>query len=241
MSTFYPFPRLPLELRQSIWAMAIAPRAVVVGESWTDEKRGPPPPLLEVCREARSFLLDQGYYTKAFVDPKSGQYQYVNFAVDTVHLYQYYLDSHPLEAPQIQWLAVGGRDSESFFYNHKRHLRDMSALKLVTIHHREPGPVDNWWSGWDSMMEAFYFCDDPVHFDVRIVGPAGAEVPEITRHNYLHVEREGRRKLYAEHPEYYDGDPEISDTDDELDTPGRFRLNWRHVEGMQMSVSPTRR
>lgn len=232
MSTFCPFPRLPLEVRQSIWAMALTPRAVGVGDSWTGQKRGPLPPLLEACREARSFLLAYGYYIKSFVDPKSGQYQYVNFTVDTVHLYQYDLDKYPREAPQIRWLAVGGRDSESFTRNHSLHLRTMSALKLVTIIHQESGPGHNeWWSGWDTLMETYYFRDDPKPFDVRILGPPDVEVPEITRHNYLHVEREQHRKLWAEHPDLYESDHEVSDTDDELDTPGRFRLGWRHVRG----------
>ena len=36
MTTFHPFPRLPLELRQQIWTMATEPRLVLVGEEGTN-------------------------------------------------------------------------------------------------------------------------------------------------------------------------------------------------------------
>ncbi|KAK8048201.1 hypothetical protein PG994_009931 [Apiospora phragmitis] len=146
MSTFHPFHRLPLELRLSIWSMATEPRLVIVGASYygygvfgAAQTPSPPPPLLGVCHEARSFLL-QSYYTKAFENPDSGQYQYVNFAADTVQLVQRALGAYPREAPWIQRLSIDARDSESFYYKRQFHLReDMTGLKQVTIIHQESG------------------------------------------------------------------------------------------------------
>ena len=80
------------------------------------------------------------------------------------------------------------------------------------------------------MMEMYYFRDDPVPFDVRIFGPldVDVDVPEINRHNYLKVERDHRRRCFAENPE--DFDPyEISDDDDDVGGPGRFRTGCRWV------------
>lgn len=86
----------------------------------------------------------------------------MNSEVDTIHLSQSCLDDHPREQPWIRQLSVVGYDSEAFFHEHKCHLRDMPALRQVVIHHQETGPGDNdWWRGWDSMMEMYFFRDNP--------------------------------------------------------------------------------
>ncbi|KAK7963524.1 hypothetical protein PG988_010498 [Apiospora saccharicola] len=129
-------------------------------------------------------------------------------------------------------LSVAGYDSEVFFYEHKIHLRDMPALRQVVIHNHEPGPGDNnWWSGWDSMAEMYYLRDDPVPFDVRILGPPDVDVPEIHRHTYLKVKRDDRRRRVAEHTGGWDSDYEVSGEDEEPDAPGRFRRGWHHIDG----------
>jgi hypothetical protein len=46
MFTFHPFPRLPLELRRSIWELSIEPREVAVGRELSRCSRTPPPPVL---------------------------------------------------------------------------------------------------------------------------------------------------------------------------------------------------
>ncbi|KAK8000935.1 hypothetical protein PG991_013157 [Apiospora marii] len=229
MFPFHPFPRLPLELRQRIWAMAIEPRLVVVAhEDYIGRKRTPPPPLLGACSEARSFLL-QHYYTKAFMSSDSAQYHYVDFEVDTIHLDQFELGKYPREQHWIQQLSIMGWNSELIFYKHGLHLEDMTVLKNVTIHDCESLNGDNeWWGAWDNFMEVNYFRDDPVPYSIRILGPRNVDVPEINRHNYLKVERDDRRRRVAANPDEYN---EVSDSDDEPDGPDRFRLGWHHVKG----------
>ncbi|KAK8064133.1 hypothetical protein PG996_008785 [Apiospora saccharicola] len=108
----------------------------------------------------------------------------------------------------------------------------MPALRQVVIHNHESGPGDkDWWCGWDSMMEMYYFRDDPVPFDVRILGPPDVNVSEINRHNHLKVGRDDRRRGVAEHTGGWDSDYEASGDDEEPDAPGLFRTGWQHIEG----------
>ncbi|KAK8113423.1 hypothetical protein PG984_013949 [Apiospora sp. TS-2023a] len=208
MSAFHPFPRLPLELRQHIWAMATEPRLIVVG--LIGEKRRPPPPLLEVCREARAYLSRHDY-TKAFFTNPNGalardesptaQYQYVDYSLDTIHFDQVYLSSPLREQCRIQHLSVQAWLPDEFMPSgrHQRDLRAMTSLRDVAIHHWVPVPMDRteWWYAWRKVMVGFYSGFDSVAFDVRILGPAhgygsgsgSVDVPELNRHNYLEVGR----------------------------------------------------
>ncbi|KAK7963522.1 hypothetical protein PG988_010496 [Apiospora saccharicola] len=210
MSAFHPFPRLPFELRQHIWAMSTEPRLIVIGKV-ISERRRPPPPLLGVCREARAYLLRHAY-TKAFFTNPDGalardepsptaQYQYVDYSLDTVHCDQVYLGFSPREQCRIQHLSIQACVSHQFLPLdwHQRDLRAMTSLGDVAIHHWVPTAVndDAWWYVWYRVMVGFYSGFDPVDFDVRILGPAhgygsgygSVDVPELNRYNYLGVGR----------------------------------------------------
>jgi hypothetical protein len=64
MSTFYPFPRLPAEIRMQIWKDAFEARIIEVHwsspESFTFHSF--PPALLSVCHESRS--ISRPYYCR---------------------------------------------------------------------------------------------------------------------------------------------------------------------------------
>jgi hypothetical protein len=71
MTTFHPFPWLPLELREQIWKDTVEPRTVDVRRfrKW-DQRYGqlvsstPIPPILQSCREARNL----GLYERVFFE-----------------------------------------------------------------------------------------------------------------------------------------------------------------------------
>ncbi|KAH8639341.1 hypothetical protein IG631_07111 [Alternaria alternata] len=71
MATFYPFPRLPLELREQIWKDTIEPRTVDVRRIRKGTQRygqlissTPIPAILQSCREARNL----GLYEQVFFE-----------------------------------------------------------------------------------------------------------------------------------------------------------------------------
>lgn len=239
MSTFHPFPRLPLELRQKVWTMAREPRRVVP-RGYTREKQAPaqPPVLLAVCRGSRAYLLGH-HYVQAFAGPDSAQCQYVDFDIDFIYLSQYTLEDHPRELPLIQNLEVEGLESDTFTHQYVSGLYRMPALRKVVILSLESFFSDNeWHESWDYMMEKFYFRDDPVPFDVRILGPGGegnSGIPEINRRNYLKVSRDFRRRQRAKYPDFFDPDDIVSDSDEEPGAPGGFRLGYHHVAGCNCS------
>ncbi|KAF6801209.1 hypothetical protein CMUS01_15476 [Colletotrichum musicola] len=233
MSTFHCFPLLPLEVRERIWELAMEPRQITYGKEPSSYWQCPwpssaPPPLLHTCAESRTHL--QRYYAKAFASEKDPQKSaWVNFDIDTIHLTQYSLEGLSAECPMIRKIIILGINSETFFYNYGGYLRDMKQLETVTILHMEsPGKIDErWWSGWDSMMKSWYFTDDPVAFYVRIFYPEYSPY-EINPGNYLKVERDSRRKLLADHPDWYEPDHQTSDdSDDDFCGPNRFRLGYR--------------
>ncbi|KAK8112849.1 hypothetical protein PG984_013375 [Apiospora sp. TS-2023a] len=186
MSTFHPFPRLPLELRQQIWALAVEPRLVVVDDC-EDQNRTPPPPILGIYSEARSFLL-QNCYTKAFMISDSAQYHYVNFEIDTIHLDQLDLvDRYPREHHWIQQLSVCVWNAEEFMYGHGYHLADMTALKSVTVNNCDTLEGDReQWNAWESDMKKDFFRDGPVPYSVLIVGLTSSKACAMRFHpNHL--------------------------------------------------------
>ncbi|OBR04064.1 hypothetical protein CH63R_13191 [Colletotrichum higginsianum IMI 349063] len=239
MLTFHCFPLLPVELRQRIWMLSMEPRQIVYGKEppsyyqcpWPAS--APPPPLLHTCDESRAQL--KRHYVKAFVTEKAPEkYTWVNFDIDTVYLAQHNLKNLHAECPMVRKIILLGIDSEMFFHFYHGLLWGMKHLETVDILHMEsPGKVDDeWWTGWDSMMEAYYFRDDPVPFYTRILYPQYPPY-EINADNYLKVERDKRRKLLAEHPDWYEPGYEISDDDDDdVCGPNRFRTGYRRrVEG----------
>ncbi|KAF6782475.1 hypothetical protein CSOJ01_15997 [Colletotrichum sojae] len=157
------------------------------------------------------------------------KYAWVNFDIDTIYLPQHDLGELYAECPKVRRLFILGINSETFFYNYGGYLRDMKQLETVTILYKEsPRDIDEeWWRVWDSIMESWYFTDDPVAFYAQILYPECSPY-EINSGNYLKVERDFQRKLLADHPDWYLPDYQISDdSDEDYSAPGRFRRGYR--------------
>ncbi|KAI1127409.1 hypothetical protein F5Y10DRAFT_242719 [Nemania abortiva] len=248
MSTFHPFPKLPLEIRQQIWEMSVEPREVAVVSYLTRRWRSPAPSLLHACSEARLHLQRQ--YTKVFglsaferqhmPDPLI--YTWVNPNSDTVYCDQDRLEQVISELPFVRWLVIEMLDPYSWSYRQCILLRDMGkTLENVTLLHPpppfEPGRFDSqWWAEWDDWMEFCYFTCDPVPFYTRIIWPEFPEAGEINPDNYLKIERDWRREQWSANPDEWGT---VSDDDDDrMSAPGRFRTDWRHVPGCNCSYKP---
>jgi hypothetical protein len=230
MPDFHPFPYLPLELRQNIWEFAMEPREVAVGCALKLRSLTQPPPILHVCAEARSHL--QRHYTKSFTRKLPSKLSLVNFDIDTVYCSADYLPScRDSDLPSVQRLIVECWESEFFFRDSGRALYMASTLRSVTIlHHGPDAEGENWWMGWDSMMEEWYYRDDPVAFRTRIISLEDPHHTEVDQDNYLKLERDLRRAhqpTLEEEPDY----PGMSDSEDDVDAPWRFRMGYRHVDG----------
>ncbi|KAH8678289.1 hypothetical protein BX600DRAFT_451843 [Xylariales sp. PMI_506] len=230
MSTFHPFQRLPTELRQRIWELSMAPRKLVIRAR--RRYRSPvAPTLLHTCMEARSYL--RKYYTKSFRPVFCpDQYTWVNFDLDVIQMDQNDTERFPTEQRLVQQIVVEGDHPETFYFYTIGNLRHMVSLRTVTVLDMAPhDTADRWWQNWDSIMEMMYFTDDPVPFYTKIIGYGGAKIPEINPTNYLKVERDDRRARVAANPEDFDPGYEVSESDDDVDAPHRFRTGWQHVEG----------
>jgi hypothetical protein len=86
MSTFHPFPRLPLELREQIWKDTIEPRTVDVRRIrvWSQQygqlfSSTPIPGTLQSCREARNL----GLYERVFFEVAAVERHNCNHAPET--------------------------------------------------------------------------------------------------------------------------------------------------------------
>jgi hypothetical protein len=230
MPTFHLFPLLPLELRHLIWEFGMSPREVAVGRGLKLRALTPPPAILHVCAEARSHL--QRHYTKSFARGSPHKFFLVNFNIDTVYCsVSCLLNYEDSDLPSVQRLVLECWESEHFFRNSGRALYMASALRAVTIMHYGPDAEgENWWMGWDSMMEEWYYRDDPVWFRARIISLEDPRHIEVNQNNYLALERDRRRAhqpTLEEEPEYQG----MSDSDDDVDAPWRFRMGYRHVDG----------
>lgn len=190
INTFYPFPMLPLELRQRIWELSMEPRNLPYGpKPWTYFEISIPP-ALQACNESRTHL--QRHYAKVFQTQKDpSRYHWVNFGVDSIYVDQYHLEDLAAteEGSSIRQLVISGQCVEHFWYNHERWLREMNGLQNVTILYHETAPEEkeeDWCSDWDEQMRFWYsgdFMEEVVQFDAKVVHPVCPPF-ELNRHNY---------------------------------------------------------
>ncbi|KAJ4986598.1 hypothetical protein SVAN01_07907 [Stagonosporopsis vannaccii] len=227
MREFCPFSRLPLELRKRVWELAMEPREVAVGLNLARRPRTAPPSILHASSEARTHL--QGFYDVCFGGRTPEKYSLVNFNLDTVYCSMVELVRCDRELPRIRRLIVECVDAELFFYKYGRPLYQAAALDTVTIlHYGHDAVYDTWWREWDGIMQEWYYRDDPVTFTAKIISPDDPNSIEISPDNYLKIERDWRRKNGPTPEE--DPDYQVSDSDDDVDAPWRFRQGYRHVE-----------
>jgi hypothetical protein len=229
--SFHPFPRLPLELRQQIWELSVAPREVVLacrsGRPFGHGRQGsPPPPLLLASAESRSYC--QQFYTKGYLDVDSDKYVWVNFDLDDVYM----IDCHFMSfsgMPLLQRLTlVVTCDGEDFHHRVQYTLHKATALKTLTLIDLDGAPPEVWYSCWANFMQERYYRCDPAPYYTTILCMDLVLTPD----NMLRFDRELRKwemlpELY-ERPDEYGSDDALSD--DDADPRDSRRRNWKHTE-----------
>ena len=231
--SFHPFPRLPLELRQQIWELSIAPREIViVGNVTTFFRHGrqasPPPPLLLASGESRSYC--QLLYTKVYLLDDSGnprepvKYSWINFDLDDVYM----RDSdfmHFSAIALVRRLTLVSPDGDYFFYHVQHILWNAKALEALTIIDVEGSAAVSWYISWSDFMETRYLTCDPVPYYTKIVYDDLVLTPE----NMVQFERAWYKTQWdPELEEEYGSDMAISD--DDADPRDSRRRKWQHTK-----------
>lgn len=168
MSSFYPFPRLPIELRLQIWEMTVEPRTVDVQVSWMNgvhlRSATPVPAILHACREARN----HGLYKKAFSEVDTSQeqrYVWLNLDIDLVDIGTSHFTYLKSVAPFIKWLKFERENTdEYFFHTESRQLKWFANVKEIHVvcadgFWRWGGTVDNGPHEWPCPAENLFFTD----------------------------------------------------------------------------------
>ncbi|KAK3897526.1 hypothetical protein C8A05DRAFT_19732 [Staphylotrichum tortipilum] len=229
-SSFHPFPRLPLEIRQQIWELSIAPREVVIVSNDKFVRHGrqasPPPPLLVASGESRSYC--QRFYTKTYHLDDSGnprepvKYTWINFAFDEVYMLD--LDFVNFSAiALVRWLTLVSPDGDYFFYHVQSLLRDAKALEALTIIDAEGGPDISWYIGWSDFMEMRYLRCNPVPYYTKIVYGDVVLTPE----NMVQFERAWYKTQWEPELEEEYGS-HLAMSDDDADPRDSRRRRWQH-------------
>jgi hypothetical protein len=148
MTTFHPFPLLPLELRIQIWTDAF--HSIVLNRVLTIRKRRthdayssptPPPALINTCRESRKYTGD--HYQKCFTVEGSPQYIWANLSTDIIFMNGALMNSlargTSREINEIRHLQLelvhnfGWDDSSCFRHNYSYRIFDFPALKTCDV------------------------------------------------------------------------------------------------------------
>lgn len=155
MSTFHPFPRLPIELRIQIWRMTVEPRTVEirVGGFYKDlapqvkdepadrqyvqylVNTTPVPAPLQTCREARNLGLYQRSMSElSDLTGDEKQYVWLNLDIDLIYFGGSGLAKFNQVAPSVQRLKLVREITEEWFYQEgTSELRHFVNLKEVHI------------------------------------------------------------------------------------------------------------
>ncbi len=232
--SFHPFPRLPLELRQQIWGLSVAPREVVIvgrpRQHWGHGRQAsPPPPVLLASSESRSYC--QQFYTKASVRRElvgSDKYSWINFDLDDVYITDEEFMSFSAISLVQRLTIVVGFDGEFFHRRVEGVLWGaVKSLKSLTIIDREPTPAEHWYSGWADFMQSRYYRCDPVPYYTTVVYEYQGFV--LTPDTMLKFDREQyKTDVLPELEENPDDFEPISD--DDADPRDSYRRRWQHTK-----------
>jgi hypothetical protein len=234
-STFYPFGRLPLELRQHIWELAIEPREVQIKsefdfDPWYYYSPTPVPAVLQVCRESRHYLESPSFYRQAFTEifdirhqPRyiwtdfntrriiqRPRYIWTNFNIDTISLTQSHLAAAKTEATSIRYFITEVEEQDFLINYHIRDLKCMHALEILTFRVDDQQRFE--WSGWLDLMEEVIdaFRDERLDEIVPFVRIIDLEGFDMNSKNWRNLDRAKRRLLAAEDLERYGTHWEVS-------------------------------
>ena len=204
------------------------PREVAVGQKLSRRSHTGLPAILLACTEAWTHL--QKFYTKSFPTGTPPQFSWVNFDIDTVYCNFVELVHCCKEILLIQRIIVECTDSEMFYIKYGHPLCLAKALDTVTIlHFGHDAVYETWWGEWDSLLQGWYYRDDPVRFYTKIISVDDPSSFEVNTKNYLRIEREWRRNNPPPPEEW--PDYQVSDSDDDVDAEWRFRMGYQHVDG----------
>ncbi|KAI1656645.1 hypothetical protein F4813DRAFT_119553 [Daldinia decipiens] len=147
MFTFYPFPRLPAELRLCIWALTVEPRIVevrVVPDNPLKVQRlvspTPVPAMLQTCQEARNL----GLYKQAFFEVpatkakaaagEESRYVWLNLDIDMVSIGKTWFRNFAPVALSIKRLRFERENSDEWFYHFEsKELRDWVNTEEIHV------------------------------------------------------------------------------------------------------------
>ncbi|KAK3375634.1 hypothetical protein B0T24DRAFT_664792 [Lasiosphaeria ovina] len=196
--TFYPFPRLPPELRNAIWECTMDPRDVVFHrrDEYTEHpylySPTPIPGALHACREARTLLTsDEHHYFAAFGAPVAEvdgklvvRYTWVAFSVDTVHVPDRVMpdDDYAPYALLLRSVHVYARNPDYFAEKCAGCVGTLKVAGSVVIHAQEPFAAR--WGSWFMVMEFVHkalqvrpmIFEDPPDVFVRLIDSRGYEM-----------------------------------------------------------------
>jgi hypothetical protein len=192
MSTFQPFPRLPLELRHQIWRSTVEPRTVEVSIDRSRPRTArfrfltsptPVPGPLQSCREARKEL--QGLYQQAFFDvnTRNGpeqRYVWINFDIDMVDIGVSEFRDFESIASKIKRLKFERENTDEFFY----YTENQQLLKFVHAEEIHVVCADGFWNWGGALYEHPWPCthDKLVFFDpTEGLVAGGMELERICR------------------------------------------------------------
>ncbi|KAI1209373.1 uncharacterized protein F4807DRAFT_91646 [Annulohypoxylon truncatum] len=185
MSTFHPFPRLPTELRECIWAFTIEPRVVevrvvdirVASDSWARIPKlvspTPVPAILQTCQEARNMGLYKRAFseltataTKAHAAAGAGaesRYVWLNLDIDMVSIGKTPFEAFAPVALSIKRLRFERENSDDSFYHFEaKELRDW--VNTEEIHVVCADGMEAWLGAsqdhpWPCALENLWFFD----------------------------------------------------------------------------------
>ncbi|KAM0286721.1 hypothetical protein ACHAQH_000741 [Verticillium albo-atrum] len=179
MASFYPFPRLPAELRLQIWKLAAQPRLLVVekaADSTDFESPTPPPAVVHVCRESRNF----GPYKKAFASDDSSRYAWANFDLDTIHVECLHISRPDLcqafpERSSIKYMRAEATGDDLSWINNNCLLFSLKGFDAFSELQYLDLTVDFDFALWTGLISETYFGPKCPRLNVRIINVLSGE------------------------------------------------------------------
>lgn len=232
MSTFQPFPRLPLELRIRIWTFAfVDDRVLKIRRSIPD--RGfwsptPVPAVTRACQESREYCS----YQKSFVIPGLPRYIWANFSRDIVQLLGSLmsdLSETPIpERTTITYLrielSIAGHDwddPEWFYHSYSQKFRHFPSLQRCDV------LVDDGLYNWGDFIDETYWGTCPKSNVRMIDAKTGEYIDKTTAGPYLDWIDTGRGEVTN-----YTRIDDCWDEEDEEDVKQR----WEAMMGMKKGL-----
>ncbi|KAH6725073.1 hypothetical protein BKA61DRAFT_42778 [Leptodontidium sp. MPI-SDFR-AT-0119] len=133
MATFHPFPRLILELRAEIWALAVENRVVRVKLGKGFYSPSLVPAVTRVCRESRACCA----YQKNFNVGSRGRHIWVNFDYDIIHVQAsklFLLPRESIKHLRIELVDNEGKEvNEEWMFDYKHEFFNFPRLESVDL------------------------------------------------------------------------------------------------------------